>query len=74
MGKVVIKPYILVSKLKKAKTGFLRCTRLSKLYKTPYKARFKSEKMHRHLFGILLGTNCAPLVDNLFQFCYERFL
>ena len=26
MGRVVIQPYILMSKLKKTKTGFLRCT------------------------------------------------
>ena len=41
MGMVVIQPYILVSKLKKAKTGFLRCTGyLKSTSKKPYKARF----------------------------------
>ena len=36
MGMVVIQPYILVSKLKKIKTKFLRCTG----YLNSYKARF----------------------------------
>ena len=39
MGKVVIQPYILVSKLKKIKTKFLRCTGYLNSIK-PYKARF----------------------------------
>ena len=42
MGMVVIQPYILVSKLKKIKTKFLRCTGYlnSIKKKKPYKARF----------------------------------
>ena len=39
MGMVVIQPYILVSKLKKIKTKFLRCTSYLNSIK-PYKARF----------------------------------
>ena len=39
MGMVVIQPNILVSKLKKIKTGFLRCTGYLNSIK-PYKARF----------------------------------
>ena len=38
MGMVVIQPYILVSKLKKIKTKFLRCTGYLNSIKT-YKAR-----------------------------------
>ena len=29
-------------------------------------------KLYRQVVGILMGTNCAPLVANLFLFCYER--
>ena len=33
--------------------------------------RFGS-KLFRQIVGILIGTNCAPLVADLFLFCYER--
>ena len=33
--------------------------------------RFGS-KSYRKIVGILMGTNCAPLVADLFLFCYER--
>ena len=33
--------------------------------------RFGS-KLYSHIFGIPMGTNCAPLVADLFLFCYER--
>ena len=29
-------------------------------------------KLYRQIFGIPIGTNCAPLVADLFLFCYER--
>ena len=29
-------------------------------------------KLFRQIVGIPMGTNCAPLVANLFLFCYER--
>ena len=29
-------------------------------------------KLYRQIIGIPLGTNCAPLVADLFLFCYER--
>ena len=28
--------------------------------------------IYRQIFGIPMGTNCAPLVADLFLFCYER--
>ena len=28
--------------------------------------------LYRHIVCILMGTNCAPLVGDLFLFCYER--
>ena len=33
--------------------------------------RFET-KLYRQTTGILMGTNCAPLVADLFLFCYER--
>ena len=33
--------------------------------------RFGS-KLYRQILGISIGTNCAPLVADLFLFCYER--
>ena len=33
--------------------------------------RFGS-KLYREIVGIPKGTNCAPLVVDLFLFCYER--
>ena len=29
-------------------------------------------KLFRQIVGIPIGTNCAPLVADLFLFCYER--
>ena len=29
-------------------------------------------KLYRQVVGILMGSNCAPLVADLFLFCYER--
>ena len=31
-----------------------------------------SSKLYRQIVGIPMGTNCAPLVADLFLFCYER--
>ena len=33
--------------------------------------RFGS-KLYRQIVGMPMGTNCAPLVSDLFLFCYER--
>ena len=33
--------------------------------------RFGS-KLYREIVGIPMGTNCAPLIADLFLFCYER--
>ena len=33
--------------------------------------RFGS-KLYRQILGIPMGTNCSPLVTDLFLFCYER--
>ena len=29
-------------------------------------------KLYRQIVGIPIGTSCAPLVADLFLFCYER--
>ena len=29
-------------------------------------------KLYRQIVGVPMGTNCAPLVADLFLFCYER--
>ena len=29
-------------------------------------------KLYRQVVGIPMGTNCAPLVADIFLFCYER--
>ena len=31
-------------------------------------------KLYRQVIGIPMGTNCAPLIADLFLFCYERYL
>ena len=46
------------------------CDALSFLLDNIY-IRF-STKLYRHIVGIPMGTNCAPLVAVLFLFCYER--
>ena len=33
--------------------------------------RFGTE-LYRQIAGIPMGTNCAPLIADLFLFCYER--
>ena len=46
------------------------------MYATPYLLdniyiRFGT-KLYRQIVGIPMGTNCAPLVADLFLYCYER--
>ena len=36
-----------------------------------YDIRF-GNKLYRQILAIPMGTNCAPLVADLFLFCYER--
>ena len=31
-----------------------------------------SSKLYRQTVGIPMGTNCAPLIADLYLFCYER--
>ena len=46
------------------------CDALSYLLDNIY-IRF-GNKLYRKIVGIPMGTNCAPLVADLFLFCYER--
>ena len=46
------------------------CNALSFLLDNIY-IRFGT-KLYRQIVGIPMGTNCAPLVADLFLFCYER--
>ena len=46
------------------------CEALTFLLDNTY-IRFGS-KLYRQIVGIPMGTNCAPLVADLFLFCYER--
>ena len=41
------------------------------IFWTIFFIRFGS-KSYRHIVGIPMGTNCAPLVADLFLFCHER--
>ena len=50
---------------------------LVRMYVTPYRFFWKiftSDLVisYRQIVGIPMGTNCAPLVADLFLFCYER--
>ena len=46
------------------------CAALSHLLNNIY-IRFGT-KLNRQIVGILMVTNCAPLVADLFLYCYER--
>ena len=46
------------------------CNALSFLFDNIF-IRFGT-KLYRQVVGIPMGTNCAPLVENVFLFCYER--
>ena len=48
------------------------CDALSLLLDNIYISLRFSTKLCRQIVGIPMGTNCAPLVANLYLFCYER--
>ena len=66
MGMVVIQPYILVLKLKKIKTKFLRCTAYLNSIK-PYKTRFITNSSSCTTTEL---SNCQPCVLLLLKTCY----
>ena len=74
MGKVVIHPYISVSKLKKIKTKFLRCTGYLNSIKS-YKARFianSSSCMTTELSKML--TSCLTAVKNMLSSVVKKYM
>ena len=76
MGMVVIQPYLLVSKLKKIKTKFLRCTGYLNSIKT-YKARFiaNSSSCTTKEFSKLLTSCLTAVKKHVIKYCekvYER--
>ena len=74
MGMVVIQPYFLVSKLKKIKTRFLRCTGYLNPIK-PYKARFianSSSCTTTELSKLL--TSCLTAVKNMLSSTVKRYM
>ena len=75
MGMVVIQPYILVSKLKKIKTKFLRCTGYLNSIKKTYKARFianSSSCTTTELSKLL--TSCLTAVKNMLSNIVKRYM
>ena len=63
---------LLLNNLNDINCGHVRnCVMRSIIFWTIYFIRFGS-KLYRQIVGIPMGTNCAPLVADLFLFCYER--
>ena len=73
MGKVVIQPFIVVSKQKKIKTEFLRCTGYLNSIQNPHKARFtdNSSSCTTTELSTLL-TSCLTAVKNYFIKNWEK--
>ena len=74
MSMGVIQPYILVSKLKKIKTKFLRCTVYLNTIKN-YKARFianSSSCTETDLSKLL--TSCLTAVTNMLSSIVKRYM
>ena len=51
---------------------FLFCLFLLSIYRLDNIYIRFGTKLYRQTVGIPMGTNCAPLVADLFLFCYER--
>ena len=65
-------PYLLLNSLNDINYGHVRkCVMLSIIFWIYIFIRFGS-KLYRQIVSIPMGTNCAPLVADLFLFCYER--
>ena len=75
MGMVVIQPYILVSKLKKIKTRFLRCTGYLNSIKKTYKASFNanSSSCTSTVLSKLL-TSSLTAVKNMLSNIVKRYM
>ena len=65
-------PFLLLNNLNDLNCGHVRkCVMRVIIFLTIFLIRFGS-KLYRQIVGIPMGTNCAPLVADLFLFCYER--
>ena len=63
-------PFLLLNNLTDINCGYVKkCVIRSIIFWTIYKI---CPKLYRQIVGIPMGTNCAPLVADLFLFCYER--
>ena len=51
--------------------GLVKCMLWVDIYVGNFFIRF-SIKLYRQVVGIPMVTNCAPVVADLFLFCYER--
>ena len=63
-------PFLLLNNLNDINCGQKMCDALHYLLDNIF-IRFGS-KLYRRSVGIPMGTNCGPLVADLFLFCYER--
>ena len=64
--------FLLLNNLDDISCGHVRkCVMLSIIFCHSIFIRFGS-KLYRQIVGIQMGTNCAPLVADLFCFCYEK--
>ena len=74
MGMVVTQPYILVSNLKKTKTGYLRCTGNLILIK-PYKTSFNANSSFCTTTELSkLLTSYLTAVQNILSSTVKRFM
>ena len=75
MGMVVIQPYISVSKLKKIKTKFLRCTGYLNSIKKTYKARFiaNSSSCTTTELSKLLTSCLTAVKKHVIKYCEEVY-
>ena len=65
-------PFLLLNNPNDTNCGHVRkCVMRSIIFLDKIFIRFGS-KLYRQIVGIPMGTNCAPLVADLFLFCYER--
>ena len=63
--------FLLKKNLKISSMVVSKCMCCADLFVGQHFIRFGT-KLYRQVVGIPMGTNCAPLVADLFLFCYER--
>ena len=69
---MIVMPFLLLNHLNDINCGHVRkCVMCSNYLLDNIFIRFAS-KLYRQIVGVPMGKNCAPLVADLFLFCYER--